>query len=450
MNSINSILKDKSLWLVTTLIITLYLIVPFTIFKYSYILAVIIGLIVMYCIYNNKKGVTFIIFTFGLMLPYGDPKVVLGASKYITYLCVFLCIVVIGIQGKRQKYSYNINWLKKILFPIILLGIFYTVLNESGWEEGLLFLFYILSTIGFFYICFYDTISLSQVYSVLDIIFLLTFFYTIQDSVFHDSPYQFIYNNFPLDFQIRAKGLMGHPLLLSSFLSFYNVALLTRVIIFKKWSIVNFILLYLLVILSASKTVLVLVVVSWVFYVVFLNVYRRSYFYYISILLIAIGLQIFPVIENFISVPMERIMNSNASHRIGAYSIAEQVFSNNIFGIGFSKDALKREISGATYRMNADYDVDFLVFDNAYLTALASCGIFSILLFVVYFYPVYYAFKSKNGKDYNYAMLLTGLVFFLQNFSFDSIFYFPVNSFYFILIANLIKECLTRPYKYSR
>lgn len=446
MNSIVYIFRDRSLWLASLSISVLFLIVPFLIFNYSYYLCFGVAVLIMYMALANKRGGTCVIFAYSLMIPYnGLEGISVGVTFYIPYVAISLWYI-INLFFKKQKINYNFFKINIISVMLIFIAFIFAVKNSSYIEIRDI-LPYLIAINLFFYICFLDKITLSQFFCILDIIFYFTLFFVIQENIFHKSPYQNIYNNLTPDFQLRAKGIIGHPLVLSSFLSFYHMALIIKGLIFKKWSIFNLILLLPLIVLLATKTIIVLIIASWTIYFILSKSYKMIKFYLVLSFSVFITFQTFPLFKGFVTEPLARVIESRPEQRLGAYSVATQVFENNILGIGLTRDALKNELNRSTYTLNSNYDVSFLIFDNSYLTALASYGILAILLFFPYINPILFFRKRITGavyKKYKNSIFLLFSIWFLQNFSFDTILYFPVNSFYFMMMAFIIKDFYKR------
>lgn len=436
------------MWLVSCCIILLFLTVPYAIFKYSYLLFVVITTIEVFMIFKGKKGVACLVFAYSVMIPSTSSKLGTGATNYITYIYVFTAVFLYAVL-LHKKPSHDFKFAKRLV-PILLGLSFLFALRNSSFEDIKLMAFFILSTFGILYITFLDRATLSQFYSVLDLIFYFTIFYVYLEIALQISPYQVIYADQLIDFQLRAKGLLGHPLLLSGFLSFYLVALLTKWIIQKKLAVFNFLLAIPFMVLTASKTGIILFAFALVVYVIVEKIYLKLYFI-IIVLIISLGAAfVVPSLDsNLAQTPLERIVSSKFDQRLGSYPVAMDIFSNNMFGIGPSKDALRSEVKkNGLYQLNSLYDTEFLVFDNTYLTLLVSYGLLSILLLVIYIHPLAYLRKTKTkySKPYLNAMILIFAVWFLQNFSFDSYIFFPINSFYFLLAGFLIKDFKMKAY----
>lgn len=442
MKSIVRLFNDRTLWFVAICIIVMFLAVPQSIFKYSWVLLIGILTCEILMLWKGLRGTSCLILAYSLTIPYSEILIGTGATTYISYVCVLVAWFVYTFV-LYKRVGFNFGSLNKISTILLILSIIFFLKTDSYLEITII-LYFLLSTYGVYYITLLDNLSLEQFFNILDLVFYFTFFYTIQEIIFKSSPYQIIYADQHLDYQIRAKGILGHPLVLSAFLSFYHSALLVRMMIIKQWSLLNFILLVPLLILCGSKTGILLVIVAWGTYFIINRSFKSVRFYIGVVLVAAIGALVFPAIGKYVEAPIERMVNSEANHRVGSYSVAASIFSNNLLGIGLSRDALKKEVASGSYTsLNSNYDSSFLIFDNAYLTSMSGYGLFSILLFVFFLHPIFNIKKFKHYLGYvahRNAVIIVFIIWLLQNFSFDSIFYFPLNASYFVLIASIIKS----------
>lgn len=442
MRSILEIFRDKSLWLISISILCLFILVPYYIFEYSYIFLIIVVLIQLSILFGNGKGLNALVFAFSVMIPYVTVNIAKGITSIIPYIYVcFASIILLVIKGNRlPKGSSPAVWVPIV---IILVSIYFSFANYSM-EEFQIIIFFVFSTYGIYFISFHDSTTLKEFYCLLDLIVYITLFYTIQEFIMDKSPYKNVFDSQEITYQFRAKGLFGHPLLLSSILSLYFVALIIKGIIFRKWEFFNFLIVIPFFILAASRTSLIVIAASVLLYVILFKVYSKPRFV-VLLSLVIIGLILFlPSYIDYLEIPIDRIQNADFSQRQASYSVAFNVFANNGFGIGLSRDALKSEISMAgSYQLNANYDRDFLIFDNAFLTWIAGYGVFSILFLSVYLKPLVFAFRFRSGNPiYFKSMVLLFFVWFLIDISFDTFFYFPINALYFILASSIIKDMI--------
>jgi len=437
-----SLWYKKELRFIVINIILFFSVVPYSIFKYSYFVLVFFLILEFFLILNDKPGISILVLAYSVVIPYVEAKT--GISFYIPYIGVFLALFLyIIIKKKKVFYSFNFSVL---LIPMLFVMSLFWGFNNSTFEEPKIMLLFILSTFGIFCITFYDKLKLSQFYILLDLIFYLTCVYALMEFFLKFSPYQLVYKDLPFDYQLRTKGLLGHPLVFSAFLSLYFSALLSKVIIYKKWNIFNFVLLLLMIILSASRTGLVLVGIAILLYVILNKAYKKVSFLIGLVFVLTAIFFTLPFINDSLELTaISRILDASTDQRSGSYGVAFDIFLNNILGIGISIDALKHEVSapGSHYALNSNYDKSFVIFDNTYLTGLVAYGVLSAFLYVIFISPLKFAFKYlRRGEDrkYGISVILVFVIWFLQNLSFDSIFYFPINAMFFVLCALFIKE----------
>lgn len=443
MVNIISIWRSENLRYLLIAITLAYAIVPYTIFNYSYILLVSMLILLSYWQIFNKSGLFLVLLTYSLVIPYVETKS--GISFYIPYIGTVFCVLANLIYNK-SSLDYNFKfalWLVPILMALSLVF----ALQTNSYDELKIMILFIVSTLGIFFLSISDRLRLDEFYAILDWMFYLSAFFAILEFFFAFSPYQFLYNNLPIDFQVRTKGLIGHPLVFSAFLSIYSTALFSKLIIYKKVKTINFILLILMLVICASRTGLILIVISFALYIFLTKSYKKPSFILAFFSIIFSLTVIYTYLEEYLGLTaIDRVFNTTADQRLGSYPVAIDVFNKNIFGIGISKEALKYELTGpsSNYILNSSYDSSFLIFDNTFLTLLVSYGVFSILMIIVFIRPVVfiYRFCYRNTQlgIYFQSILLIFIVWFLENLSFDSIFYFPINSIYFILAALIIKE----------
>jgi hypothetical protein len=438
-----SILKSKELRLIILVIILLFSVVPYAIFKYSYFLLVFFLILEILLISNDKPGISILVLAYSTVIPYVESKT--GISYYIPYIGTLVGLF-IYIVLKKKPIVYDFRFCILLIPLLMLMAVAWGVKNDVFDEPKIMMLF-ILSTFGVFCLSFYDELNLRQFFILIDIIFYLTSVFALLEFFFKFSPYQFIFYDLPLDYQLRTKGLLGHPLVYSAFLSMYMALLFTKVIIFKRWNIFNFSLVIFMIVLSASRTGLILTLVSFFLYVILNKAYKNFYFIVGLIILTLIGISAFPyIIDSLDLTAVDRVANASSDQRLGSYPVAVGIFSQNLFGIGISTQAIKHEVNipGAHYSLNSNYDKSFVVFDNSFLTGLVGYGFLSVFIYVIFINPLRYTyqnfFRDPNLKKYFLSMLFIFAVWFLQNLSFDSIFYFPINSLYFILSALFIKQ----------
>lgn len=440
MLSILSVLKDKSLWLIGLTIIGLFIIVPYSIFSFSYIIFFLVVITQIVMLVYKLPGVVIISFAYSLMIPYTSSHIGTGATNYTAYFSVAICCAFLLL--KQTRLPYGIKLPKKILLALVSFSLYFSLLNSNS-DEFKIFTFYIISTFGCYYLAFQDKTTLKQFYGLFDIIFYITVFFTGMEFFFKSSPYQILYDEQLIDIQIRAKGLLGSPLVLSAITSFYFIVLLSKNLLFKKTNILGYILVILILVITASKTSFALVSASALMYLLYLSGSAKVRILVSALLLVLVSILVFPSQYEFLETPIDRIQASTIDQRVGSYSVSFDVFANNPFGIGLSRGAFESEIGSGKvrYHFDSSYDTDFLVFDNMYLTSLVGLGIFFFLMFPIYFKPILYV-KSKVGKTsiYYKILLITLISWILLNFSFDSYAYFPINSFFFIFSALIIKE----------
>lgn len=437
----NSILRN----IISILIVGIFILIPITLFFNQNYVFLGILLLIIYLSVTQKKGWSILILALVYCLPYSgglsdENLKLLSDVMWLPYNIIRIIIVFVFIQYFCiHKIKNPIITKGFVLFSIlIIVGIFYSI-NTNNYNEIIDLLTWFIFTYLTIYITQIDKIDLKSFLLYIDVIFYCTIFHVILEFVFHNSPYQVLYENFKSDSEIQAKGLLGHPLVLSSFLTLYQVTLYCKAILYKKFPYFNFVLLLIIGLMTASRTNIILFAIAFMYYYISEGKYKLIINNIKLILLSIISLLIIKLsFYNYVDNTIERFETGSTSHRIGAYDVAFKVFKANPWGVGITN--FKNEISNTNYGFSILYDKDLPLLDNLYLTYLCQYGLFSIFYLLLYFYPIFYYRKfitcRENFNTYK-VMTLLYLIWFLQNFSFDTGLYSPINYFFFFLVAIL-------------
>ncbi|MCK8493756.1 O-antigen ligase family protein [Spirosoma sp. RP8] len=403
-------------------------------------------LIVCLALYN-KSGWSILILALSFTFPYSgylseEDTHLLSEAMWLPFnvvrasiLFVFICKFIRQNNNTFPKYSI------KTFGSFLGLSVFYFIYNKESKEVA-----DVLSWFTYTYLAYYvaheEKISLKQFFFFIDIIFYCTAFYVVQEFIFHSSPYEVIYNKYIYIEKIRAKGLLGHPLILSVFLCYYQVCLYGKMILFKQKPYLTFLLLIIIGLMTASRTTIILFIVVFIVYIIVeIKNNRHSKVISIGFTLIGAIIIIICFFSTYIDNTFQRIYNAGADQRIGAYDVIWQIFIKNPLGVGLT--GLKMEIESGNYRFSELFSKELMVIDNMYLSALGHYGIFSFLIIILYICPLIhfrYYVKDTNSKNLFSLMIMLYVIWFLLNFSFDTNVYVPINLFLFTFISFLGKE----------
>lgn len=280
----------------------------------------------------------------------------------------------------------------------------------------------------FFYNCISERFSLKVFYFLYSALFLMISFYSITDYFFHFTPYSLLYNIHDLELQssanevFRARGLTGHPLLLSAQAGLYIGIILFKFTINREYDLfmIVMVLLALFVsLLTASKTSL-LVIAGELLYFIYLSAKTKQTMHMIAMSFIII--LIAAVTSDYWSSQYDnfifRLYNSGTEHREAAYSSVANLFYDNPFGVGI--DNINSEIKRyATYGLIKDFTLD-----NFFLRQIAAYGVFAVITCAFYYFYLHTAYLLRRSYPSLFFMLMlfaliwtfTGISFNLETF----------------------------------
>lgn len=403
--------------------------------------------LIVYLALYNKSGWSILILALSFTFPYSgylnkEDTHLLSEAMWLPFNVIRGSILFVFIyKFLRQKNNTFPKYSIITFGSFLVLSFFYFEYNKKL-KEVLDVLSWFTYTYLAYYVAHEEKISLKQFFFFIDIIFYCTTFYVVQEFIFHSSPYEIIYDKYIYIEKIRAKGLLGHPLILSVFLCYYQVCLYGKMILFKQKPYLTLLLLIVIGLMTASRTTIILFMVVFIIYII-IEINNNRYRKIIGICFTLIGAItiIICFFNTYIDNTFQRIYNAGADQRIGAYDVIWQIFAKNPLGVGLT--GLKMEIESGKYRFSELFSKELMVIDNMYLSALGHYGIFSFLLIILYMYPLihfrYYA-KDIHNKNLFSLMIMLYAIWFLLNFSFDTNVYMPINLFLFTFISFIGRE----------
>ncbi len=306
-------------------------------------------------------------------------------------------IFVLNIYIRHKAIPFT-SPIKFGILSIILGGLYFFALGDS--KDLTTWIWDFIYVILLFYNCMFERFSLKAFYLLFSALFLFISFYAITDYFFHFTPYNLLYSIHDLEIQysvnevFRARGLMGHPLLLSAQAGLYIGMTLMMYTFMKKHNIymLAMIILALFVsLLTASKTSLLLIAVE-LLYFAYLSFKTKQTMHMIAMSAIIIIIAI--VTYNYWSTQYEnfifRLYHSGTEHREAAYSSVANLFSDNPFGVGI--DNINTEIKRyATYGLIKDFTLD-----NFFLRQIAAYGVLAVIPCMFYYFYLYPAHRFRR------------------------------------------------------
>lgn len=271
------------------------------------------------------------------------------------------------------------------------------------------------------------------------ILFFIQFIIVIIERFYGYRAYSSVFDDSLTLESLRCTGYTGHPLVLSSFFIFYSALLLIQSINRNKFYYIDTICLLISCILLASRTSII--IIGLVCIINLLVLMRKKILHTILICMcICVGLSFLlnkSDLGSAFADTTERVSNAGADQRIGAFNITKQIVDKNFWGIGLSsKDRFKSELYKGYIIPNANFNMQFAVIDNSFLTIIISFGYLGLFLFFLYLSPLIRIIKFKKADSLVLSSIL-GLIFILINFSFETIFYQQIIFIYFLTINNI-------------
>lgn len=435
----------KNINTASLIICIIFLAVPFFFFVKLPLICLLVGGVFFWMLKTNSKGFSVLLIALSLSYPYSVTSDIDILSELtwwpvnIIRESIFLVFIVYYVISK-----YKCEKLKPKAFGVMLiifvLSVFYSAISYSSSQEYVGWLNIFAYTYLFFYVVQIDKIGLSEFFRLLDVIMICTSAYVILEYFFNYSPYQTVYDsiNF-VDIIFRARGLLGHPLVLSSFILIYQATIYSRKLITNKKYYLLLSLSLVVGLLTASRTTLIVMILEFILFFIISGHYRdvRKFIW----ILISSSILVFSMIFLFqsqINDNLNRVENGNSDHRLAGYKSVFNLVQDYPFGVGEAD--LIRVIDIGGYKAKGLIK-GFETLDNFYLTQIGSYGLFSIIIFYFYYYFLIRAFKNrkKNMPAFK-SILIVYIVWSLLGFSFNMEQYLCISILMYGIISVLLKE----------
>lgn len=390
------------------------------------------------------QGCSLLILALSFCFPYaGDfdeyGANVLSGLMRVPYQTMRLSIIALSLyyvfaRGRKNVAADRMFW-HVVLFSICVLLI--DLLRGGGEFVSLTNL--MLYTGVFFCLAVLDEFSADLFFDAIGLMFLMSSCYAVLESYWGYSPYAFFYSGFRVfDGAFRARGLLGHPLVLSGFICLYQCVLFSKYFFSKKIDVFGFLILISIGAATFSRTT----VVSLMFGVLLFLFYSGVYKSFSKLFLVAcgFGLLSFVILLKFdgvVSVFVDRFLNDGVDQRTGAYGVVANVFLDYPLGTGLN--SLRHVVQSGDY-MSVGYDKDFFVLDNMFLTALGAYGFFSLLFVYTFFLPLEFVKRAAKtmASPARMSAVIACAMLLLMGFSFDVSLYPCLTMLYFLSMSVFI------------
>ncbi|WP_320054878.1 O-antigen ligase family protein [uncultured Acetobacteroides sp.] len=407
--------KKNTVTIAIVAVILIFSFVPWMFYTNLPVLSIIIGIVAVWMAYNKKIGYSFIFIALSFTIPYSPSLEKDIIADYIWWPInairesIFLIFILYYVI--RKMYAKLITkHLLIILSSLLILSFLYSIYNNSNFLELINWINTAFYFILFYFITYNDQSSLKDFLLLLDILFICTSIYTIIEFIFQISPYQSLYSQyitFGIEDEIgRAKGLLGHPLVLSSLVIIYQVTLYIRLMLFKEFKALLFALTLVIGVFTTSRTTVVIMAFSFIYYFIAAGIYKNPK--KIIVIIFIITITIFAALNSlqyYINNNLNRIETSSSEHRMAGYTSVANFSADHILGVGYTDLTKKIKVEGYASKGLID---GFGTLDNFFLTQIAAYGIFSIIVFAFYFYLFFksYHYRKKNKMLFRSAFML--------------------------------------------
>jgi oligosaccharide repeat unit polymerase len=438
--------ENREIMYCTITILLCFIFFPLFFFTKIEFLSLFVAGCILILSFAFKKSISILVLGISFTIPYNTNNSDI-AAVYIWWPVniirgLILFWLVVKLFNKRQKNKVLSLEIVFTFIAILLITLFYSI-NNGDFSDVINWLNTFIYFYLFFYLVYNENNTINYYFKLFDVIFICTVVYVILEFIFKISPYQILYVSGSIGevdyYEERARGLLGHPLLLSSFIVIYQTTLYLRLILFNKFKYILFLLTVVVGILTNSRTT-ILVMVFFVIYYFFINkIYKSPKKLMLLFFTLIMGcLAIFSTMESFVEKNIERFHENAAGHRMAGYQTTFQYFSDHNFGTGYTN--LFTNIKRGGYAAKGLIE-NFGTFDNFFLTQIAAYGIFSILIFYFYFYFVLKAYRyRKIEKKIYHCFLLLFFCWVLVGLSFNLEANLCILLFFSTLYAILVKE----------
>lgn len=365
------------------------------------------------CLINKKYYINLVIIAISACIPLGygsgDIKIPifenmqLWQARFIQWILMFF-----GVYSLLTIKSIDINRKNmKILLLCLILCTLVGFVNTNNKQEIYFSLGIIGVVVGMFFVSYRCNISFKNYFKVIDFIFYLIVCYAFFEFILRLCPYNQYYNlliGTNAEFFGRAKGLLGHPLLLSGVVLLYQAVLFVKTFYKLKINIVNQILCIVCALITVSRTTLVVLSIEFILYLIFTQSYKsvkKFIIYLLCLIIILFGVIEFG--EQYLTDLFIRIEEGNIDHRLAGWKTTYNLLSENYFGVGHTDimDAIRKG-GYATY----GFATGFTTIDNVFLGELCSYGILGILTILFYYQYLIFAFKKRKTTPVKYKSIL--------------------------------------------
>ena len=434
----NRMRTDNSIVFAVIGIVASMILLPITtMFGPSRSLPVWIGLFfyVIWMAISGKPGFSVILIAIAMCQPNVtseelDFAIGLGYSRSYYYgLFIMPVIVLILLLMKRNRIPLRAPIYLSVVFFI--LGLCYNLSLTN-------ILYALVASVVAFLIGYFDRLDFSHYFYLFTIILIITTIYAALEFHLRICPYNEFYmtsQGYVAAILKRAQGLLGNPLILLSFATFYLALLSAYAIENNKILVLPLLACIYLCLIVVSRTAVISLLVFFLLY----KFYSKSSLRLNIPLLLVVGIACYGAyyfLNETVGDLLYRLQNSDLMHRESGFTIVPNILHDNFFGLGFENysTSLKKY---ATSGFNTDVDT----LDNYFLTQIAHYGYLGILVLLLYLYYFIAYFRSRLMIKKSKEILFLFVAFSITGFCFDFLAFNNVSLFVYIMIGSAYSRC---------
>ena len=399
-----------------------------------------IFLYIVWMVLKGKPGYSVILVAIAMCQPNVaseevDLALSLNFTRYYFYSLFIIPIVVLFINNinKNDKIPLKAPIILSILF--FFLGLIYN-------RDLTNILYPIVATHVAFLVGYFDRIDFRRYFILFSIVLIITAIYAVLEFHFRICPYIDFYTTsqgYVSAILKRAQGLLGNPLILLVFATFYLSIHCFNAVAYNKIYVFPLLVCMYICLIVVSKTA----VVSLLFFFLLYIFYGKASLKQKIPLLIVVGIACFGAyyfLTETVGDLLTRFQYSDSAlHRQSGLTVVKNILSDNFFGVGFdnySASLRKYATSGFNTNVNS--------LDNFFLTQIAHYGFLGIFVLLFYLYYFFAYFRSRRMRKQSKEMLFLFVAFTITGFSFDFEAYNNVCLFVYIMIGSAFGRCYDR------
>ena len=394
---------------------------------------------IIWMVIKEKPGYSVILIAIAMCQPNVtseevDLAISLNFTRYYFYSLFILPVIVLFLNIiKKNRIPLKVPIFLCIVY--FLLGLIYNL-------DLTRIVYPIVATYVAFLVGNFDRIDFRRYFILISIVLIITAIYSALEFHFRICPYNDFYmtsQGYVSAILKRAQGLLGNPLILLVFATFYLAIHCSNAVVSKRIYILPLLVCMYLCLIVVSRTAVVSLLVFFLLY----HVYSKASLKIKLPLILAVSIACFGAyyfLTETVGDLLYRIQYSDLMHRQSGLTIVSNILNDHFFGVGFNNYSAslgKYATSGFNTNVNS--------LDNFFLTQFAHYGYLGIVVLLFYLYYFLAYFRSRRMRKQSKEILFLFVAFTITGFSFDFEAYNNVCLFIYIMIGSAFGRCNNSP-----